>query len=446
MAIEESIKRVLDLTDWQAITKKFPGSTFDSEQKSFMVVAFHGRPYENEQIQRNIANIISRIEARVSSLSIQRRPQGTSATSNPSPATSAANIIDELAAEYGAVASSSTNAINNDQAPLYVIPDQVKLISPSEAKVMLYPRGLRCPRCDYYIIHTDMSKHRSLDCPRCGKDRLRQISNLFFCLKCGSQHEITPRFTEPEKDGPIFRCTEPGGCDGHLLLKLERPLSKSRWVCDKTGTEVDRVVYSCPTCARWTGVRDPAFMKLVSTTESYMKPLTLSTVYVSGNLEFSLGNFSPSWSLKKVPKEIRDIMSGYGIRDMQVIDDIESFTVVYGYTSYGADALPKTFKRRNQETRQYEYPAYMTRSKGKGLLILLDKERAAKVALEELAAEARIDGNDHFLRTVRQYLDELEDDSATAYAWLAGATKDVITAHQTTPRTRTALFKLLHSV
>ncbi|UVS69303.1 DUF1998 domain-containing protein [Nitrososphaera viennensis] len=444
MAIEETTKNYLRLTDWQAVTKRFPSSTFDSEQKSFRVMAFIGRTYENEQIQRNLANIISRIESRNSGISIQRRSSMTGQPSGPT----RTNVLEELAEELGIDTAGGEDSSSTlvQKLPSLVLPQQVKLILPDEAKIMLYPRGLRCSTCSYYILQVDMGKHTTLQCPGCGKDKLRQISNLFFCKKCGNQHEITPPFTEPERDGPRFRCTKDGcACagTGHLKLKLERPLSRSKWICDKTGNEVSRVIYSCPSCARWTGVRDPAHMKLVSTTESYMKPMTFSTVYVSGNLEFSLENAVPTWTLNEAPSDVGQTIREYGIRDVHLIDDIESFTVVYGYAPYGDEVQPKTFKYRNPDTRTFEYHAYTTMSKGKAILVLLDKGRVCRVVLEDLAKE----GADEYTRNMaKEYLKTVNEDPAAAYTWLAGLTRNVMTAHTATPAANTSLFKLLHSV
>jgi hypothetical protein len=436
VALEDTTKSYLNLTDWQAVTKRFPAATFDSQQKSFKVLAFIGRTFENPEIQRNLANIISRIESQNSGLSIQRR----STSGNQVNANAKGSVLDELAAELGIQSGSDDSPVVH-RAPSLVLPHQVKLVFPDEAKIMLYPRGLRCATCNYYILHVDMSRHTTLECPGCGKDKLRQISNLFFCKKCGNQHEITPPFTEPEKDGPRFRCTEEG-CSGHLKLKLERPLSRSKWLCDRTNNEISRVFYSCPSCARWTGLRDPAHMKLVSTTESYMKPLTYSTVYMSGNLEFSLDNAAPEWTLSQAPPEVAEALNEYGVRDVQLIDDIESCKVVYGYTPYGDDVQAKMFKYRNPETRTFEYHAYATMSKGKGILVLLDKQRVSKVVLGQLASDGV---GEHMRNAANDYIDRLEEDPASAYAWVAGVTRNAMTANSGSS-VSAPLFRLLHSV
>lgn len=440
MVIEEIQNNYLRLNDYQAVTRHFPNSTFDSKQKSFIVLDFYGRPYENEQIQTNLANIISRIESRDYHKNLPR--EATITNQDHSKDQSKYDILEELAKELGIENSGKKDIIGNKLTSV-VLPQQVKLEFPDKAQITLYPRGLVCPTCSYYILHEDLSKHKSLSCHACGKDILRQISNLFFCTRCSRQEEIIPNFKEP-KDGPRFRCTEID-CNGHLNLKLERSLSHSRWICDKTGNKF-RVIHSCPSCARWSGIKDPAYMKIVRTSESYMKPITFNTVYVSGNLEFSLKNANAAWMLSQAQSEIVDVLNEYGINDVQLIDDVESFTVVYGYASYGDEVRIKTFKRKNRDTGIFEYPGYTIMSKGKAILILLNKEKICEVILRDLLNETYDGLTRNTNETVKDHLKKLHEDPSTIYSWLAELTKNAMIKRTLTSSANTSLFKLLHSI
>ena len=452
MAEEQPARYVA--TDWQAITKRFPFSTFDADQKSWRVLYFDGDTLPHDQLQETLAAIISRILARQLADSPAQRSAPKVASQREQ---DGLDVLKKIAQEWGleGSVSESVETRAGESFPNFVLPDQIKIVSPREAKIVLYPRGLKCDNkdCNFYMVPTDLSKLDSLQCPDCKKGNLRQVSLIFFCEKCGYQHEITPRFTDPQKDGPVFKCEE-DGCTGHLHLDLRRKrLTQSRWVCSRTKNET-QVIYFCPFCSDWSK-KNPKRMVLRPTTASYLKPMLYSAVYVGANREIKLADIEPIWSLNQsgnYTSEEKETIHDLGILNIHVIDNVTSYTAIYGYAPYGTDVQIRFFQQRNPDTNQFEYRAYMTQSQGKGLVIQLDKERIARVALENIIRQlGRADPGGIALKEAREYLKTLEKGDNTAiegvYTWLSTQTKEYLAETPINELKRLVpLFTLLHSL
>lgn len=450
---EEQISRY-NATDWQAITKRFPSSTFDSYKKSWRVLTFEGVEEKHPQLQQTLAAIISRI------LEKQMSPNGMnySQKSVSHKDEGSISVLKKIAEDWG-LQEEYEQEEKKDEEPIerytkLVLPNQIKIISPTEAKITLYPRSLRCDHCNYYAVYTDLSKIKSTECPICKKGQLRQVSLLFFCDQCGYQHEITPPFTDPIKDGPTFRCGEEG-CTGHLMLDLKRKkLTQSRWVCSHTKNETE-VVYFCPTCSDWPN-KKPKRMTLQPTTATYLKPLIYSVVQIDGNQTFKIDGLNPIWSLNnstddyntETKETIHDV---FGVEDVQVIDNVVSYTVVYGYAPYKEDATIRFFDVRNPDTNQFEYRAYVSRSEGKAALIKFDKAKVAETALEQMKEDLlKTASESALLSETTEQLKKLRENKENAdetYAWLSHQTIDILT---NTPiaqlKGRVPLFTFLHSL
>lgn len=438
-------------TDWQAITKRFPSSTFDSYKKSWRVLAFQGNEERHQQLQETLAAIISRILDKQMSATYFKTP----AVKPDSQKTEGSlDVLKKVAEEWGLEEEYEhvEEEGRREKYPKLVLPSQIKIISPTEARVGLYPRSLKCDTCNFYAVYTDLSKLRHIECPACKKGRLRQVSLLFFCDQCGFQHEITPPFTDPQKDGPVFRCGE-DGCTGHLMLDLNRKkLTQSRWICTNCKKE-DQVVYFCPTCSDWQN-KKPKRMILQPTTATYLKPMIYSVVHIEGNRDLSLARINPSWSLvtsDDYSVDTKDtIRELFGITNVHVLDNVVSFTAVYGYAPYKEDATIRFFDRRNADTNQFEYQAFVTRSQGKGIVIQLDKSRMANVIIENMIREAKkTDNKSTFLEELSNKQKILTESNETdeVYSWLSAQTIECLTE---TPigelKNRVPLFTLLHSI
>ena len=447
----EEAEARLQFNDWEAISKRFPGSTFNSDRKSWRVLYMTGDTLSNPELKASIARLISRLEGMNMGMAgrpAQRGPpRAEVAETSPGPGL---DVFSELAKEYGLEVRSPSHDDDLGQGTGLVAPEQVRVVWPSQGRISLYPRGFVCDNCHYYVIHTDLSKVKTLLCPTCKKASLRQVSYLFVCNHCGLQHEVTPLFTDPQRDGPVFKCSETG-CDGVLKLDIRRPVSRSKWVCSKTLNEIGPVIYFCPSCSTWGEKKNPVRMDMPFTTRPYFRPVMTSMLYVGNTSDFDPETLMPSWSLSAASEyneEQRGIIREFGIRDVRVIDDVSSYTAVYGYSPYGRDVRARFFKGRSPETNQFEYRAYVTQSTGKAMYIALDKERVVRTVTEDLLKRLKAEpSTPEFARTLRQNLTLLDDGSVDeSYTWLMTETKKFLESGSSEGFKLASLFKLLHSM
>lgn len=443
--LEEKQSARMNPSEWLAITKYFPNATFDADQKSWMVTKFDGDNEDHPILRKAIANIISRTEIRnLDEKKAKRQPD------RPAENGDSKSAFEVLAAEYGYEEESSQQGDDEEQPTGMVKPHQVKLRIPNEAKIKLYPRSLRCDTCGFYMIARDLGKMQSLTCTNCKKGRMRQLSLLFFCDRCGWQQEIVPVKMDPDKDGPTFDCDE-DGCNGKLLLHMKEKLTDMHWVCSVTNHDRE-VRYMCRFCSNFT-TREFKRMDLVATTESYLRPLTNAFVYFGNARRTDIDDEDISWMLSRsnLPEEHKQLLREYGIDEVKVIESVESVIAVYGYSPYGDDVKVRFFKERSHETSQYEYLAYITKTKGKGMLVELDKKKVAVTVLEEMRDKLEMLGRKGiFLDQVKAYSDRLKKEKGDVdevYQWLLEKTKEILTSEsEDEKKLLTGLFKLLHSI
>lgn len=430
-------------SEWLAITKYFPQATFDADQKSWIVKDFYGIEKDHPQLQKAIARIISRNVLKNMEEKAARYNPGVKSES-PQPGKSA---FDELEREYG-FSSGGEEEKEVEEGPVesgVVMAEQVKLLLPTEAKVKHYPRGLRCDKCEHYEIPKDPGKI-SLTCRKCKVGRMRQISLLFFCDRCGEQLEIVPVGKDPDKDGPEFGCDE-AGCRETLHLHMGKKLTEMSWVCNTHG-ERDQVRYSCRYCSDFANSKFKR-MEIVPTTKSYLRPMTSAFVYFGDNKSTVISDEDIVWKLSAAGGQYsqqRDTLAEFGIVDVSAIDTVESVLAVYGYSPYGDDVKVRFFKEKSRETSQFEYKALITQTKGKGLVVELDK---AKVSHTVLSSMNKSSVNEETAQKIEEYSIQLTEGNGEIdeiYAWLAQNAKDAL---NTDPRGQSPfldLFRLLHSI
>lgn len=435
-------------SEWLAITKYFRNATFDADQKSWKVVDFNGNTEVHEPLQRAIAAIISRREL----MNLEERRPKQKQEANIDDIGGGRTAYEELAKEYGFEGDDEIVSENEDEETLQgglVQPQQIKLIVPKEAKIKLYPRSLRCDKCGYYTIPKDAGKITSLACKKCKVGRMRQLSLLFFCDRCGLQQEITPVSMDADKDGPEFRCGE-HGCNGILHLEMGQKLTDMTWKCGTTQNRIDEVRFNCRFCSDFTNKRFKR-MELVPTTKSYLRPMTSAFVYFGDDKKMVIDGEDISWRLSEAGtsyEEQRQTLEEYGIADINVLDAVESIVAVYGYAPYGDDIKITFFKDKSRETGQFEYKAYITKTRGKGAVVDLDKGKVCDVVIESMRRMVNSVGND-LANRIQKYSDELKDGTANideVYSWLSELTKASLKEGVDSSNILLGLFRILHSI
>lgn len=449
--IAEKPQARMSPSEWLAITKYFPHSTFDADQKSWIVTDFIGDNENHPQLQKAIAKIISRYELR----NIDERTPRRTHVSIPDVQPAGRSAFEELAEEYGLkseeVVEGQQPVEGESSEPCLVLQDQIKMQVPKEAKVKLYPRGLRCDNCEHYEVPRDPSKITSLVCKECKTGRMRQISLLFFCDRCGEQLEIVPVSMDPDKDGPEFSCTE-NGCGGFLHLHMGKKLTDMSWVCGTTHTDFGQVRYMCRYCSDFAN-RKYKRMEIVPTTKAYLRPMTSAFVYFGDNRGTTITNEDVVWRLGiagDLYNEQRETLREFGIFDVSAIETVESIRAVYGYSPYGDDVKVRFFKEKSRETGQFEYKAYITKTKGKGLVVELDKFKVCQVVLSSMNNKA-IGGliDKEISEKVKDCLIQLKSGKGNIdeiYSWLGQSAKETLNEDPSVQSPFLDLFRLLHSI
>ncbi|MDE1852720.1 MAG: hypothetical protein KGI38_03110 [Thaumarchaeota archaeon] len=436
-------------SDWQALTKFFPQSTFDADKKSWLVTSFRGNTIPEPALQEAIAKIVKGLESGNSVGQASAQPPQAQQNS------AGMNALEALAAEWELPLDNPNRP--TQQGSGWLLPEQVRLVSPVTASIAFYPRGMRCDSCGYYGIYRDVGKLRSLDCPNCKKQRsLRQVSLVFVCERCGAQQELRPVFTSVDRDAhPEFDCKHDGpdgSCTGKLRLNLRREkLTQSRWECNVSERHKDSVIYFCNTC-KDPSTGKPLRMRLTPTTAANFRPLVYSVALVNGEKSVDLENIEWSWKFSEDATRSKDqgeALGYFGIKDMMVVDNVISYTAAYGYCTYGPDAQPRLYRQVNPDTNQYEYEAYVTQSEGKALIISLDKLLITKTALQLLAESSKTEGESEIAAKAKSYFRTISKgvDEDEAYGWLVALTREHLDrGSDTRSGGHVPLFELLHSL
>jgi hypothetical protein len=280
---------------------------------------------------------------------------------------------------------------------------------------------------------------------------MRQMSLLFFCDRCGEQLEIVPVSKDPDKDGPDFSCDEPG-CKDVLHLHMGRKLADMSWVCGTTHTNLGQVRYSCRYCSDFANKQFKR-MEIVPTTKAYLRPMTSAFVYFGDNRSTAISEEDIVWRLSAAGGQYgqqRETLAEFGISDVNAIETVESVLAVYGYSPYGDDVKVRFFKQKSRDTGQFEYKSFITKTKGKGLVVELDKAKVCQIVLDNMSNRAM--GGQIERETadrIGEYATQLKSGSGNAdeiYAWLSQNSKAVLNEDPRTHSIFLDLFRLLHSI
>lgn len=413
---------------WSSINRRFPNATFDSYQKSWIVKAFFGTEQNDEKLKQMVSDNISKIQATQMGISTEGNNEGKE------------TAITELAKGLGLNITKS----NDRKAKSLVMPESIHLIEPTEASVEIFPKGLWCSKCKFYGIFRDFSRLASLNCPNCKEGTLEQRSNFFLCPRCGKQEEMIPPLKKLEDANPAFRCSEQG-CDGNLFLNIGNPLSRSKWFCSRTKNEIENLRMICMDCSRFRGQRDIVTMEIPFTSASYYKPEKISAVFDKDNIEFEPSNVVDEWSMEDTSSSTKENVLRFGIKNIQIVDEINAIDIVYGYKTQGMDAMHKFFNTSDRKTGRTVYDAYINKTKGKGLLISLNKETVATVVLDHLEKKANSDNDQKETQRISDMKHSLSLDVAATYKILAEEQISKISGRVISKTSDIPLIRLLHS-
>ena len=280
---------------------------------------------------------------------------------------------------------------------------------------------------------------KSLTCPHCEKGNLVQPNLIFVCPRCGAQDEMMPPWKKLQHCNPGFSCTDES-CNGNLFLRIGKILTRSEWICSISKENKSPLWRPCMNCS---SPGNAVRMRLTYSTANYYRPLKVSEILDSDFQEFSVENIKSSWKLDDLPREERDAVVDYGIDDMRIIDELPSIDVTYGYTTHDERAVPQLFEESDYGRTKYE--CFILKTKGKGLLVRLNKKKIVKAVIAYMEQEAERSGLEA-LQTELQDLQSAFDVSATdAYKKLAENTCEQFGMGSVSKRLSMPLLRLLHS-
>ncbi len=425
----DNSKPIIEQMSWSSVNTRFPNTTFDAFQKSWIVKKFFGIEHADDKLKQMVSDNISKIQA-------SRFGISTNKNSNKSAETAIAGLAKEL----GIAVEKSENR----ESKSLVLPEAIHLIEPTEASVDIFPKGLWCPNCNFYGIYQDFSKLENLICPNCKNGSLEQRSNIFVCPNCGRQEQMMPPFEKIENAKPTFDCPD-DKCDGKLFLEIGNPLSRSTWFCSRTKEEKQRLFRPCPNCSRYRGIRDIIHMGLFFTSASYFKPQKISAVFDKDESDFLPSNAMGEWSLSDTSANRREQVLKFGIDNVQIIDEVNAVDIVYGYSTYGNNATPNFFNTTDSKSGRTVYDAYINKTKGRGLLISLNRETVCRAVLNNLEKNAGQDNNSNQITKIRELRDKLSKDVSATYKTLAEEQISQIVSRVISKKIDAPLIRLLHS-
>jgi tRNA(Ile2) C34 agmatinyltransferase TiaS len=233
---------LLEIGKLRAILRHFPYSFFVAQRQSWRVIDLMGDVPQNpvlfSELRKRAAHAISQIEEE------GRRRRYAEAIKNFE------ETRRRLEAQIGIAHSPREPSISESQ---------IMLVSPTYAKVDLYPKIAMCNKCETLIDLERLLRITSghpPSCPVCGGS-LIQVNIVFVCPRCSRVVELRPprSIGEPDRNA-TFACKE---CRGPLVLNLVRKnLSESKWACPRCDKNTD-VYMKCEQCGE--------MMKLRQTTQ-----------------------------------------------------------------------------------------------------------------------------------------------------------------------------------
>ena len=404
------------------------GSVWETDYASVRTGQIDGLPSDDLTIKRKVARYISEIKRQ--ELAYTRQKARVAHSGSRYTASQGSGIgdldeydfegfLDDLGLDLDFNAENQISAAAPTGGDL-VGPQDIDLIEitdRSRLHVDIFPLTFRCRRCGHFQIMS--GQETSLVCPDCKKKtektgghapRMVQESIIFICPHCATIEELTPRGkTAADARSGVFEC--PRGCGGHLHFYRWGRLGSAYWRCSKCGYREQPVRRNCgcsiyaeddraddsqiwpmrlnPTSASNTYGLQKTFVEVSK------QDISLALLEAKRRQDLQIGK--RSWSLEDLLQSLDGFTRGlfrqtYDLIDAFMVNDVESSTVVYGYTTRvtsnrpinESERIPKCFSRRGGR-----YRAYLVSSIGRGLVLVFDKSKIASLAQRNLPQSKR---------------------------------------------------------
>ena len=402
------------------------GSVWETDYTSVRTVQIDGTPSDDLTIKRKVAKYISEIKRQELEYARQKAQAAYGGGRHTASQSSGITGLDEydyedffddlgLDIDFDIEHQVSESSENDLVGPQDI--DLIEITDRSRLHADVFPLTFRCRRCGHFQI---MSGHETdIVCPDCRKKvekagghapRMIQESIIFVCPHCATIEELTPRGKSPtDARAGVFEC--PQGCGGHLHFYRWGRLGNAYWRCSKCNYREQPVRRNCgcsiypegdeadnsqiwamrlnPTSASNTYSRQKTFVEVSK------QDITLPLLEAKRKQDLQTGK--RSWSLEDLLQSLDGFTRGlfrqtYDLIDAFMVNDIESSTVVYGYTTRvtsnrpirEADRIPKYFSRRGGRFR-----AYLVSSIGRGLVLVFDKSKIADSVQRNLPQSRR---------------------------------------------------------
>ena len=350
---------LLETGKLRAILRHFPNSFFVSQRQSWRVVDLDGDLPQNpdlfSELRRRTARVISQIEE-------EERMRYAEVIEGLE------EVRRRLEARIGVVHSPREPSISENQ---------IMLVSPTHARVELYPKKAVCTECNTFIDLARLLKASgySPSCPVCGSSLL-QINVVFICPKCSRVVELKPPRSvgKPNPNG-TFSCKK---CGRPLVLNLVREnLSKSKWICPGCGENAG-VYMKCEQCGERMAMRQ--------TTQESLYARHVSVLLIRGRLfEKALRDVDSLRGLRlsqvvRNEQERAALRDVFALKEAMLIPEVTSAIGVYGYSAFRNGAVI-TFKK--SEYGRIYFKVYCHESKGMAALFRFDEQQVDRVAPDE---------------------------------------------------------------
>jgi predicted RNA-binding Zn-ribbon protein involved in translation (DUF1610 family) len=413
-------RKAISITKWQALSNH-EGSVWETDYASVRTAQIDGVPSDDPTIKRKVATYISDIKQQEILYTNQKAQAAQSkARRSVLPTARAADgedygdFLNELGVDaidmsLGAIeAESDTSTVDDLVKPQDI--DLIEVTDRSRIHVDIFPLAFRCHSCGHY--HVLSENESGISCPDCKNKqdkndtakRMVQESVVFVCPHCATIEELTPMGTtvKDARKG-VFEC--PKHCGGHLHFYRWGRLGSAYWRCTKCGYREQPVRRNCgcsiysddktsdsqvwsmrlnPTSASNTYSLQKTFVEVSK------QDITLPLLYEKRKRDLESGK--KSWRLDDLLQGLDGFTRGvfqqtYDLTDAFMVNDVESSTVVYGYTTRATSIRPireserlcKYFSRRGGR-----YRAYLIKSIGRGLVLVFDKTKIADIAQRDV--------------------------------------------------------------
>jgi hypothetical protein len=349
---------LLEVGKLRAILRHFPNSFFVAQRQSWRVIDLMGdapqNPILSSELKKRAARAISQIEEEERRRRYAEVMRGLEETRR------------RLEAQIGVAHSTREPSISESQ---------IMLVSPTYARVDLYPKIAVCDKCGTFIDLKKLLRRASgypPSCPECGGS-LIQVNIVFICPKCSRVVELKPprSIGKPDPNG-TFICK---GCRKPLVLNLVREnLSKSRWTCPECGEDAN-VYMKCEQCGE--------IMALRQTTQESLYARHVSVLLLGDRLFEEILRDVSSLKGLKLSEAVQDeqeraaLRDVFALKDAILIPEVTSAIGVYGYSAF-RDGEVITFKR--SEYGRTRYKVYCCESRGMAILFRFDERQVNSAA------------------------------------------------------------------